>query len=57
MPPYPVNQEVIWSGDGKTYVVRTVHYNTQPPTYDIRLVSDSKVTHNNVPEGDLHVAD
>jgi hypothetical protein len=34
-----------------------VHAGSQPPTYDIKLVSNEAVTHTYVPQGDLHIAD
>lgn len=54
---YSKGQAVIWTGDGRRYLISAVHTNTQPVTYDIQLESDSSVKHYNVPEGDLHVAD
>jgi hypothetical protein len=54
---YSKGQQVYWSGDNQLYIITVVHANTQPVTYDIKLVSNPLVTHTNVPEGDLHVAD
>jgi len=50
-------QQVYWAGDNQLYVITVVHPNTQPVTYDIKLVSNPAVTRNNIPEGDLHIAD
>ena len=52
---FKVGDRVKVVGDSRTWIV-TAH-NVDTNTYNLELDGDPGVTMNNVPEGDLHIAD